>query len=234
MQDIYQDGTYEKNNETWHIEDSPWKASQIETLIKRNQLSFNSVVEVGCGAGGILYELSKKFPQVNFEGFDISQQASQLWYKIPEAKINFVMDDFLLTHKQYDLLLLIDVFEHIPDYLGFLHSLSRRAKYFIFNIPLDMHIIGIMLDHQIYARKKYGHLHYFSKATALKTLEESGYIVVDNFLSPGFAGAPPESSRKTIKQKIIYPLRKVLFHISPELNAKLLGGVSLMVLAKQS
>jgi SAM-dependent methyltransferase len=226
------DGTYVSNHPTWHIEDSPWKASQIEKIIRSNAIQFNSVVEVGCGAGQIIHELSSSFPHAQFYGFEISQQASTFWSRQESDRVHLQLRDFLETSDFYDLLLLIDVFEHVPDYMGFLKSLSLRSKYFIFNVPLDMHLLGVTLDHQIDVRERYGHLHYFSRATALQTLIDTGYEVIDNFYAPGFLGAPPASSRKTTQQKVLYPLRYLIHKISPKWNAKLLGGSSLMVLAK--
>jgi Methyltransferase domain len=231
METIYENGSYLANHENWHIEDSPWKAEQIAKIIQLNQISFESAVEVGCGAGGIVYELSKKFPDVPFSGFEISPQAAQFWSQHQRDNVKIELKDFLTTSDAYDLLLLIDVFEHVPDYMGFLKSLSSRSKYFIFNIPLDMHIAGVILDNQVHSRTKYGHLHYFSKATALETLTDTGYKIVDHFYAPGFSGAPPESGRKTWQQRVLFPLRQMMYSISPGLSTKLLGGASLMVLA---
>lgn len=54
MVQIYDDGTYLTNNPTWHEEDSAWKSQQIMKIIDKNTLSFNTICEVGCGAGEIL------------------------------------------------------------------------------------------------------------------------------------------------------------------------------------
>lgn len=35
---IYEDGTYLANNATWHAEDSRWKATQIEKLLRKNDV----------------------------------------------------------------------------------------------------------------------------------------------------------------------------------------------------
>ena len=48
---LYTDGTYFSNNRTWHVEDSPWKARQIEGIMEQNRLNPMTVCEVGCGAG---------------------------------------------------------------------------------------------------------------------------------------------------------------------------------------
>ena len=44
----------------------------------------------------------------------------------------------------YDLILCIDVFEHVEDYIGFLKTLKNKSKYHIFNIPLDMCALKVL------------------------------------------------------------------------------------------
>ncbi len=48
MTQIYEDGTYLDNNPGWHEEDSPWKAKQIDNIIKKNSLNPKTICEVGC------------------------------------------------------------------------------------------------------------------------------------------------------------------------------------------
>ncbi|GEM_PF-6681754 len=36
---IYKDGSYLKNNPTWHAEDSPWKTRHIIKLLKANKIN---------------------------------------------------------------------------------------------------------------------------------------------------------------------------------------------------
>jgi SAM-dependent methyltransferase len=232
MQDIYSNGKYLASNENWHSEDSEWKFKQVEKIITRNNLSISNFVEIGCGAGLVLDLLSRKFPNSRFQGFDISPHLYNFWNKLSHNKVKYFCQDFLdyETNSMYDICLIMDVFEHVPNYMGFLNSLSKRANFFIFNIPLDMNAIGVFLDQQSVARQKYGHLHYFSKSTAIQTLEECGYTIVDYFYAPGFYGQPV----KNLQQRMLYPFRFLLYSISPEANSRILGGASLMVLASSS
>ena len=79
MTSIYSDGEYLKNNESWHTEDSVWKAQQIAGIIDRNDISFHSMLEVGCGAGAILNALAFRYDDEknSFEGYDISPRRSR-------------------------------------------------------------------------------------------------------------------------------------------------------------
>jgi hypothetical protein len=58
METIYTSGEYLKTTQTWHIEDSPWKANQIIEIICNNHLQPKTIAEIGCGAGAIIEELS--------------------------------------------------------------------------------------------------------------------------------------------------------------------------------
>lgn len=231
-QNIYNDGKYLELNETWHSEDSEWKFKNVLKMIYRNKLSFSTFVEIGCGSGLVLDFLSREFPDSKLKGFDISPHLDKFWQNLSGNKVEYFCQNFLETDitNLYDVCLLMDVFEHVEDYMGFLNRLSNRANVFIFNIPLDMNIIGILLDQQAIARQKYGHLHYFSKSTALKTLEDCGYHVIDYFFAPGFHG----QGLKNVQQMMLYPFRILLYNLSPEINSKILGGASLMVLASST
>ncbi len=62
-QSFYEDEKYLSKNESWHVEDSPWKATQIVKLINENDYELDittigTVCEVGCGAGEVLVQLS--------------------------------------------------------------------------------------------------------------------------------------------------------------------------------
>ena len=123
---------------------------------------------------------------------------------------------------------MIDVFEHIEDYLGFLKSCKPRAKNTIFHIPLDITVETVLRNRLIFGRKRSGHLHYFMKETAIATLIDSGYEIIDVFYTTGLLDLP----KKSLKSKIAFLPRKLAFALNKDFAAKLFGGFSLMVLAK--
>ena len=76
MSNIYTGGEYLKQNPTWHEEDSPWKALQVQTMLARHPLPIRSIAEIGCGVGGILAQLRQTLPDgIEFHGFDIAAAA---------------------------------------------------------------------------------------------------------------------------------------------------------------
>jgi hypothetical protein len=226
--DIYLDETYLDNNPTWHIEDSPWKARQIHTLLDKNKIKANTICEVGCGAGEILKQLSLKYPSAQLTGYELSPQAFELCKTRTNDKVHYHMENIIDKDVFFDALLCIDVFEHVEDYIGFLKSIKNKAVYKVFHIPLDISVLSVLRNSMMNARNSIGHLHYFVPETALATLKDSGYEVIDYFFTPSFDDLPS----KTIKSKIARLPRKLLYSISPKLMVKLLGGCSLIVLTK--
>ncbi len=230
MKNIYRDGEYIKNNPLYHVEDSPWKAQQVLKMLNRHNLQIASVCEIGCGAGEILRQLQIHLPdKITFHGFEISPQAFNLCKQRENERLHFYCEDLLSTNTQnFDVLLCIDVFEHVEDYIGFLIKLRSKAMHKIFHIPLDISVQSVLRCTPIVqARAKVGHLHYFMKETALLTLQDTGYEIVDHFYTPSGI-----DRGKSLKAKLAKLPRRIFFHITPDLAVRVLGGYSLLVLAR--
>lgn len=114
-----------------------------------------------------------------------------------------------------------------PIYRGFLNQVGYKSEWTAFLIPLDMFALGIMVDHPAKTHALHGHLHYFSKSTALESLEDSGYEIVDWFYAKLGWERPVHGGHRLLK----YP-RRLLFALAPDMAVRLLGGCSLVVLAK--
>ncbi len=126
---IYTDGTYLAGHGSWHQEDSPWKAAHIKAILERNGVAFTSLCEVGCGAGEILNVLSHSLGgDKQLYGYEISPQAFELCRGKAKDGLTFRFGDVLAESEQsFDVLMAIDVFEHVEDYLGFLKRLKPKG-----------------------------------------------------------------------------------------------------------
>ncbi|WP_229215913.1 class I SAM-dependent methyltransferase [Dyadobacter frigoris] len=200
-------------------------------ILAKNNIKPTTICEIGCGAGEILNQLHSAFPDYsNFVGYDISENAIDLAQNRTKDRLKFIKGDLLLDpSSKFDLLLTIDVFEHIEDYIGFLRKCREKAEYKIFHIPLDMTVQKVLRTDVLKdARQNVGHLHYFTKETALATLVDSGYEIVDSFYTPwGF-----ELAQKTLLKKIFQLPFRLFYNINPDLAVRIMGGSSLIVLAK--
>lgn len=227
---IYSDGTYLRNNPDWHADDSAWKANHIASLLGRNAIEPRTLCEIGCGAGEILRALSTRLdPSTRFFGYDISPSAFAICSRKANERLTYRLADLLDTEEHYDVAMAIDVFEHVEDYFGFLRRLRARATYKVFHIPLELSAQEVMRARPLIdARRKVGHIHHFSKETALATLEDCGYKVIDHFYTSGRTELPGQGW----KSALLKGPRTALFRMFPDATVRMLGGYSLMVLAR--
>ena len=240
MSNIYTSGEYlEATDQTWHSEDSPWKAGQILQIIRKNNIHPKNIAEIGCGAGRILEELSKQsyLADVQFEGYDVSPDAIELCKGIDTKNCRFFCSDLLTeenTHQHFDILLVIDVFEHVPDYIGFVGKCRNKAAYKIYHIPLDIHVSSVLRNSFIPVGGVFPggrfHLHYFTADWAIATLRETGHEIIDYFYTSGSFGVFWQ--HPSIKTAIANCPRWLFSKFSLPFTARVFGGYSLLVLAK--
>ncbi|SQD97054.1 Methyltransferase type 12 [Parafrankia sp. Ea1.12] len=225
---IYRNGTYRARNPDWHDGDGAWKALQIGHLLRRNGIDPKSVCDVGCGTGRVLAELAVQFPAAErLVGTDTSDEVLDTARGLSPREIEFVNTEKLDQVEHFDLVLMVDLFEHIEDYLGFLRSFRGRADRFVFHIPLDLSAQALLrVEPILHARRHVGHLHYFCRETALATLDDAGYRVLDERYTPGAL----ELDRPGRRRAVARIPRKAAFRLSPHLTARVLGGFSLLVL----
>jgi hypothetical protein len=165
-----------------------------------------------------------------FTGYEISEQALALCRAKEGEKLRFVLGSLPEEGARYDLVLAIDVLEHVEDYLGFLRELRVKGVHKIFRIPLNISMQSVLLKSRpiLQARQVYGHLHYFTKETALATLRDTGYCILDSFHS----FAPISSEKFGWRRTLLKSFKKACFSMHPEWSVRLLDGFPLMVLAE--
>lgn len=230
--DIYVNGQYSDNNPEWHQEDSAWKADQIVSMLRRNGLTYNKICEVGCGAGEILHQMSKTLPEhVTFDGYEIAPQAYEIAKQKESDRLHFHLEDVArIEENSYDILLLIDVMEHVPDYMGFVQRCAEKAKYKVFHIPLDIHVSSVVRATLTNARDAVGHLHYFTADTALAVLRDTGLNILDFIYTDGAIALYKQ--HPSARRLLANIFRSTLSKVSVRVTARLLGGYSLLVLTE--
>lgn len=234
MDTIYTSGAYLESTQTWHTEDSPWKAAQINKIISKNHIHPLRVAEIGCGAGAILDELSKKdsLCRAHFEGYDISPQAIELAKRRENKRVQFLCGDLLsgTNADHFDVLLVIDVYEHVPDYMSFLAKCRIKADYKIYHIPLDIHVSSVLRNTLISNRYTLGHLHYFTADSAIATLKDTGHEIVDYCYTN--AAIDLFKQHPSIKKAVANVPRLLFQKLSLPFAVRVFGGYSLLVLTK--
>jgi cyclopropane fatty-acyl-phospholipid synthase-like methyltransferase len=197
-------------------------------MLSRNDLSPRTICEAGCGAGEVLRQLQLQMgADREFWGYDISPQAIEFSKPRENDKLHFRLADLGKERSvNFDLLLVLDVVEHLEDYFTFLREIRPRAKHKIFHFPLDLSVQAVVRKRGLMTRREmHAHLHYFTKDTALQTLKDTGYEVLDHFYLPR-----SNEIGTTLLQKAFSFPRALSFAIHKDLAVRVLGGYSLMIL----
>ena len=146
-ENFYAHGEYILHNPTLHEEDSPWKVHKIrpfvDKFLKIHAKETIALLDVGGGAGKILAAVTEQIEnagrKVEQYSLDLSPDMLRVQKRNnPKAKI--ISGDIKKTpfaDKQFDLVLMIDVIEHVPQPEIALKELQRIARYVIFKVPLE-------------------------------------------------------------------------------------------------
>jgi hypothetical protein len=185
--------------------------------------------DVGCGAADVLGYLRRDFPTAKLVGFDIAPELAEFWRQHDDVTCH-CGDFHQINTDSYSVLLMLDVFEHVRNPFSFLEASRPFARFFVFHIPLDLSAVSVAQRSALLnARRGVGHLHFYTKDLALETLAETGYEVIDW----RYTGACFSSQiQRTWRTRLLSIPRRIAFGISKDVGVRLLGGETLLVLAR--
>jgi ubiquinone/menaquinone biosynthesis C-methylase UbiE len=173
-----------------HLEDSKFKASEILSILKKERLNKTfSVVELGCGAGGVSKELERtiQFPIV---GCDISSSILRIAKKVNKSLLLIKADceNIPIRSNSLDLVLLVDVIEHLNNPSKAIAESARISKkWVIIRTPFEdclYHSLKKSKNDWASEWKSHcGHLWQFNLALIKKLLEQKGLIIVKIHIS---------------------------------------------------
>jgi SAM-dependent methyltransferase len=227
MRDPYLNGDYAAEHPGWHEEDADAKADAVAQLLHFGGLSPRVVVDVGCGSGGVLHRLHARFaeelPDTWWEGWDPAVDAIERARRREGGHLQYVCGDLLQSERRADVLLALDVVEHVADDVAFLEALRERAPVAIFRFPLDLSVLDVLRPGPRLLRvgPRYGLRHLYTRELVLQRLNQAGYRVIHERYHRIPVPKPGWSDR----------LRVRAAQLAPHGAARWLGGFSLMVLA---
>lgn len=226
----YTSGEYAERNPDWDAGDSPWKAGKVAELLAAYGLAPASITEIGCGAGGVLASLKARYPEAKLAGYDIASGLPRLWAAHDGSGIRFVLGDYFdSADTAPDLLLVLDVIEHLGNPFDFLARLRGRCRYAVFHFPLDLSAVSVFREEPLlYVRRKVGHIHFFTRGLALALLDECGFQVID----AQYTGATHSAPNRTGATRLAGWFRWIAHRLLGHAGVRLLGGETLMVLAR--
>lgn len=169
-----------------------WKVRKLIQLIP-SDFVFENVLEVGCAFGGLLNIIADRLNIRKRIGIDISGNNIEVAKKLyPESDFfRGSVEEYLKNGSgetkilRFDLIVLSDIVEHIPDDLDFLKTIQKSASYVLLNLPLEKSFKT--------RNRKYGvadpsgHLRCYDKEDASQLVTKAGFEVVRSFTSMSFS-----------------------------------------------
>jgi SAM-dependent methyltransferase len=244
VEQFYTTDEYARRHPSLHEEDSPWKIKRIMPLValfsKLNNSESARLLDVGGGAGIILKVVSEKLQQdygvkVSKYALDLSPlMLTRQKQNNPDIQATYNVDlcKNPLDNKCVDLVLMIDVVEHIPDSDKALNEVGRIGEFAVFNIPLEKNFIEFVwnvMSNGALRRSRIaslGHIHIYTYSSALKQIRKRCGDIVNYYVTD------PHPLPCDFKNRIRDSVVARTFKLSPRISSLLFGASSLMVLVK--
>ena len=217
----YTNGEYLSTNPDWHIVDSRWKAAQVLEML--HDAKVHTVCEVGCGAGEILRQIHDHLPDVRrLVGYEIAETPLAMALERESVRLTFKLRDAAQDDERFDLMLIMDVIEHVSDPIAFLTALRFKAARTILHVPLDLSAQAMLRPGKLIAeRERVGHIHYFTPETALATVRDAGYMIQGYAFTPSY-----QTGSGSLKGRLARIPRRLL---PKSLTIRVLGGYSMLI-----
>lgn len=205
----------------WRELSARGKADHVVELARRAALPAGSVVEIGCGDGALLAELSSRGFGRALEGFDISSAAIELARAraIPRVRSLAVFDGARLpvADDSFDLGVLSHVLEHVEAAGRLLREVARACRAVIVEVPLERNASAVRASRRAVA-ESIGHVQTLDRAAVAAMVESAGLRVVADLVDPLPAavhmfGAQTARERGVALAKA--GVRRGLFRVSP-------------------
>lgn len=239
IRDLYLKDEYIKKNPSLHEEDSEWKIGKIilliDKLIKKNYINSNEInlLDVGGGAGLILKEISNYIERVysirvNRYALDLSPGMLAVQEKNnPSARLlNEDICRTSLRNKEIDIVLMIDVIEHIPDSVKALKELGRISRFAIFKVPIEDNLISNVWNFLKQGQPRQnaigtiGHINIYNPITLKHQIEQNGGSILKSFYTNVYEYYLKNelyAKRMNKKSKAINIVASHIFRVSPDI-----------------
>jgi 2-polyprenyl-3-methyl-5-hydroxy-6-metoxy-1,4-benzoquinol methylase len=163
---------------------------EIQPLLPKSAMR---ILEVGAGAGGTLKWLKTLYPKAETTAVELNPDLRDELKQNVDVAVIGQIDEAFAELKTYDLILLLDVLEHLPDSTTTLRKLSRLLEaggHVIVSVPNIAHLsvsVPLLLkrrftyqDSGILDRT---HVRFFVEDTAIKLLNDANLIVTSGLIS---------------------------------------------------
>jgi SAM-dependent methyltransferase len=220
----FYDSAYARGGERhaqWRELGARGKADHVLALCSELSLATDRVVEMGCGDGALLAELSRRGFGGALSGFEISEAALELARDraVPRVERLEVFDGLRLPVDDgaFDLGVLSHVLEHVPEPLPLLREAARACAALIVEVPLERNASGARAAKRS-SSEAIGHVQALDRERVRELVAAAGLRVAADVLDPlprqvhtFFASTPVDQARGLAKAAV----RRGLFRLSP-------------------
>lgn len=163
---------------------------EVRPLLPENPMR---VLEVGAGVGATLKWIKTLYPKAETTAVEINSELLQELRQNVDIAIIGPVDEIITQLKTYDLILLLDVLEHLPDPAATLARLTEHLESdgrIIVSLPNIAHL-SVSVPLLLLRRFRYReagildrtHLRFFVQDTAVKLLNDANFIVTRGLIS---------------------------------------------------
>ncbi len=178
---------------------------RLRYILKRiNNSTITTILEIGCAYGFFAEVINEVFPKIKYVGYDVVPEAIE--YGRNKLKQNLICGDYLeakVDEKLSDIFMW-DVIEHLPNPDKFIEKASKElqkgGRIYITTGDIEC-LIPRMQKAKWRMIHPPSHLHYFSKRTLSKLLENNGFKIID-------VSYPPVSRSVRLIYYSLFMLRK--------------------------
>ena len=171
----------------WRAIGARSKAAHAVELCSRAGLSPARVVEIGCGDGALLAELSSLWPAVRLDGFELSAPAIEIARSraIPRVERLEAYDGARVpvADREYDLAVLSHVVEHVPDPAPLVAEAARVARFVLVEVPREANRSAARPAKRAIS-ESIGHLHAFDRSAVRALVSGAGLRVIGELADP--------------------------------------------------
>jgi SAM-dependent methyltransferase len=209
----------------WRALGAIGKADHVLALCAGVGLRPASTLEIGCGDGALLCELSAREFGGRLEGVEITRAAVQITRGRVEIDAVELYDGVHLPagDGDYELGIVSHVLEHVPDPTALLAEAARACDAVVLEVPLEANLSARRASKREHA-SEVGHLQRLDRAAARAIVARAGLRVAGELEDPlpltvhtFFATTPSARVRATAK----WALRAGLHRLVPGLARRL-------------
>jgi SAM-dependent methyltransferase len=214
---------------SWRALGAVGKADHVLALCSRADLWTGghpiNTLEVGCGDGALLSELSRRNFGGRLAGVEITQAAVSIAVSRPEIDSVELYDGLHLPVPDgtYELGILSHVLEHVPDPAALLAEVARTCRAVLVEVPLEENISAKRASKREHA-DEVGHLQRLSREHARMIVTRAGLRIACELEDPlplathrFFASTPSKRVLATVK----WALRAGLHRLAPSIARRL-------------